>query len=312
MGIDDPEWGHLSAQDLDLIKSVGANTVRIGIYMDWWTSNLEHWEFPGTFYQQKLIKIGQWAKERGLQLIIQTVGTTWDPQPSWSQMEADAIMNTGGAGDQWISVYGDMIRQIQPWGIDVMNEPPIVQDTTYNATMTQNQFFAAYRQFCTRAIEAWRATKPDLVIIINSMPFWDLHPIVANPVPGTDYLAIHYYYSYDNTQPPSYDLPSVAYWQGNLTSAKTLLSSTLLNNEGVQVAIDAGFKVLWEEMGTRINNPNALVFLQDAYDFANINNIGVLHHNFRPASIYGTGILNDDWATLNAMGEVWKLNMPGV
>jgi hypothetical protein len=83
--------------------------------------------------------------------------------------------------------------------------------------------------------------------------------------------------------------------------------------EGHTVVKRACFSpVLWEEMATHINNPNALVFLQDAYDFCRTNNISVLQSGFSPASIYGNGMLNDDWTTLNAMGQVWKLNMPGV
>jgi hypothetical protein len=257
----------------------------------------------------------QWSSVRGIRVIIMTgEWDSWDTgmtgSPSWSQFKADVIMNKDGIGDQWINGWGQVIRDLQPYAADVMNEPMGVSGTTYEPTTTYGQFVEAYRQFCVRAIDAWRLIKPDLVCVINGCPFWDLKPLAANPIPRANLIyAVHYYYANDGTlgqEPSNIDL---AYWEGRLAEAKTLLESFLLNDEGVEACGNAGLDLLMEETGTCLEASNAFAFMQDMYDFCKSNNLGAIHHALVPYPKSKAGLLSEDWTTLNSLGELWSQNM---
>jgi hypothetical protein len=78
----------------------------------------------------------------------------------------------------------------------------------------------------------------------------------------------------------------------------------------LQAMFNKNLTVNFGECGTCDTNPNALVFMQDLFDFAKTYNMGVVQEIFR---IYGpdfpTGMLNSDGATLNALGQLWATNM---
>jgi len=312
MGVVSPEWGRFSSESADLIKSVGANTVREFIVPEWWQNDISHWIDPTIKYQAKHLQIKQWLKERNIKYYMGTWGTwVWDPPEGWSNAKAKVILNIDGLQDQWINDIGQIIQVLQPDIIDVMGEPPELSDTQYAGTMTDAQYFDAYRQFVIRAIRNWRTIKPDLACVVYSIPWWYLQPMVSNPIPEPNVIyPVDFYYSYEGSYPPSYETWAIAYWEGRLTEAKSLLYNQFANT-GIQEAIDAGLVVIFAEVGSHLANPNALVFMQDVYDFAKTHNMGILHECFRAYPTYGTGILNSDWTTLNQMGEVWNQNIRG-
>jgi hypothetical protein len=313
MGAVSPEWGRFSSENADLLKSVGANTMREFIVPSWWQNDISHPIDPNIKYQAKHLQIKQWLKERNIKYYMGTWGTwVWNPPEGWNNAKAKVILNIDGLQDKWIKDVGDIIQTLQPDIVDVMGEPPDdIANTVYAGTMTQEEFYATYRQFVVRAIEAWRTIKPDLACVVYSMPFWYLQPMTATPIPKPNIIyPVDFYYSYEGNYPPDYEAWAQKYWNGDLAGGKAGLLSYFLSH-GVDGAAAAGLEVIFAETGANLGNPNALIFMQDLYDYAKSKGIGVLHECFRAYPSYGTGILNSDWTTLNQMGEVWTRNIRG-
>lgn len=328
MGVDSLEWINFTEELADLLKSWGANATRWGIHTCTWKDNPVAWTGTKGRVQEEFKVIFQWLKDRGIRPIVIAMGNCQEDVVGYPQMKADVIMNHEGRGDEWITDYGDVIAKLQPWGITVMGEPHWVQDTNYKDTMTQEQFFEAYRQFVIRALNAWRQIKPDLVGIVTSCPFWDLKPMAANPIPLPNIIykfGVHYCYE-DVLPIPEWITPAtLAYWNATtpqeLEAAKALQYEEFLQERGVQAMLDAGLRVDFQETGAGNKANNAEVWMQDVYDFCKARNMGVLHHNFRPYPRYPQGILQEGteeapsgiWRlplTLNSMGELWRRNMP--
>ena len=309
MGVDHFWWGEINAGHFDLLKNCGANAWREHMRYADWRDDVPYWKDPSLTFRIQMKNFVRWGNERGIKFIVAAMALEHLTE-NWTQMKADVIMNKDGIGDEWINGWGEVIAGLQPYAIDIMNEPMWVYGTTYESTMTQEQFFEAYRQFCIRTIRAWRQLKPDLVCIVGGCPFWDLKPLAANPIPEPNLLyAVHYYYAYHGTIPDTAPAPNKAYYEGRLSEAKTLLESFLLYNEGIKACEDAGLQLLMEETGTCPEAPNAFVFMQDMYDFCKAHNIGVTHHALVPYPKATAGLLNEDWVTLNDLGKLWHQNM---
>jgi hypothetical protein len=75
--------------------------------------------------------------------------------------------------------------------------------------------------------------------------------------------------------------------------------------------MNKGQQVMWDEMGANVNVPNALHYTQDFYDICKTRNIGAVYYDIVPVSYEPTGLLNEDYLTLNAMGQVWAAEMSG-
>jgi hypothetical protein len=310
MGVDHFWWGEINTALVDLVKNSGGNAWREHMIITEWEDNPSWWKDPSVTFRSRMRELMQWTSARGIKVIIATIG--WDSWGGNQQQQADTIMNESGMADQWIAAWGEIIADLKPYAIDVMNEPMWVYGTTYEATTTQEQFFEVYRSFVTKAIRAWRTIKPDLVCVVHSCPFWDLKPIAANPIPEPNIVyPIHYYYAYDGTLGPTPIASAFAYWDGRLAEAKILLEEYMLNDAGLKAAQDAGLQVLMEEVGTCLAAPNAFVFMQDMYDLCKAHNIGVTHHTLNPYPKCAAGLLNEDWLTLNDLGEIWYRNMQG-
>jgi hypothetical protein len=312
MGVGHYWWGEINSTHFDLLGNCSANTWREAFFYDWWHDNSTYWADPSVTFRSKMYDMLNWSHQRGIMFYISPDAlnyTEW-AEGSPDQGKADVIMNASGKGDLWISCYGEVIRELQPDIIDVMNEPPLVDWTSYNKTVTRQQFFEEYENFVVRAINAWKTIKPDMIFDVESCPWWDLSPLVANPLNISNVIySYHYYYSYDGTPPPDWDSASKAYWAGNLTEAKQLLDQHLLNETGIGAALDKGMHIDMTETGACLAAPNALAFMQDMYDFCKTHDIGVLYFSLNPYPKAPTGLLNADWKTLNAMGELWSANM---
>jgi hypothetical protein len=336
MGVDCPEWINFDEEQADLLKNAGANAIRFFFWSNEWIADPPAWtepDNPEMHFQAKHIRIAVWLKQRGINLIIGAIGfEEGTPPEGWSQMKADVIMNADGKGDQWIAGFGDIIAKLQPYGINVMNEPQEVTGTTYAGSMTQAQFFEAYRQFVTKAVNAWRTIKPNLVAVVSGCPFWDLKPLAAKPIPLPNVVyGFHYHYCHEGVLSSGYNEPAdIAYWNATtpeqLETAKAILYDQWLNpltwGPGLQNVIDAGLDLCFIEVGAGNQANNAEVWMQDVYDFCKARNIGVLQHQFRPYPRYPSGLLQEGtleqpggiwWkpVTLNSMGELWSRNMQG-
>jgi len=307
MGVDKQSWfwddniGFIPMDRLvDMVANAGGNI---------WRQHMISAQYPNSM--AKFIDLKNKLDQRGIKLLIATMGVnSWEFGYNW-QEQADIIMNADGKGDKWIRDWGNIIAVLQPYAIDVMNEPRGIKGTTYESKMTEAQFFEAYRQFCIKAIRAWREIKPDLVVVVANCPFykpWTETGFDANPINEPNIIySVHYYYAYDNNYPPSYLPEQRAYWDGNLAEAKKLLAKRI--DYDTLAMRNKGLVIIYEEVGTNVANPNAAVFMQDFYDLCKERNIGVIHHCLAAYPRSPAGLLNSDWATLNAIGEVWARNM---
>jgi hypothetical protein len=322
MGLGDTEWQHFTPELAALIKSSGGQVLRYQMYSNWWVNNIQSWMYPGTYYRAKMMQIRQLFSDYGIKFWLDAVGYYPNPSEGWENMHARAIFNTNGAGDTWIATWSQIISALQPEIVGIMNEPGRISDASEYPGVTQAQYYTAYRQFVIRAINAYKAIKPDLIIAACSLPFYDFTAVVANPIPGVDFYEFHDYYALDNKYPPAYELGQRAYWDGNLAQAKTLqYERWLYSDVHLQAMFNAGLPVVMSESGANNLNPNYLIFMQDWYDFAKTYNVGILQCQFRAwdplKGYYESGILETDnpgsakdtWTRLNALGQLWARNM---
>jgi hypothetical protein len=309
MGVDQFDINSINENNIIALSQYGANTLKETVYFSDWTN---------TLFRNRLVEVSQWAEKYNMNLLIGCMGTTGTPVEGFDQMLADTIYNSAARAN-WISVYGDVIRQVQPYGVNPMNEPPVVADTSYASSKTQAQFINDYKNFIIECIDAWTKIKPDLVFIVEGSPFYDISSILQTPridqtrPQTTIYYSVHYHYSYFNEDPRNlsyYDTTLVSYWTGDLVTARNALFKNFLYTDGIKAALDLGLNVVFGEIGSNINNPNVLAFEQDVFDFAKANGIGVLWHSWGPSGRTGIGLLSDWAPTLNAMGKVWEANMP--
>jgi hypothetical protein len=300
----DPNGNPVDLQALvNLVANTGANVWREAMYV---SSTV-----PGYYANLK-----SYCDQRGLKFEIQTLGPQADGDYT---SELNIIMNNSGAQTAWINGWASLIQQLQPYAILVMNEPTN-NDTFTTASATA---FGYYRQFCINCINAWRQIKPDLVAIVNNDPFNDWwnstsYGFAANPLslPNIIYSS-HIYYAYDDAYPPSYLPDQQAYWNAvtaqDLANAKQLLTNLIL--EEFATLRNEGQQVMWDEWGANLQAPHATNYVQDFFDICKSLNMGAVYYDIVPWG-YGSGqeasgLLNNDYKTLNAVGQVWAANMPG-
>ena len=144
------------------------------------------------------------------------------------------------------------------------------------------------------------------------MPFWDFSGIAANPIQESNVIyEYHFLYQSDGSYPPSYQTDLLAYWNGQLSTAKSLLYTDFLNTNGIQLMLNEGFTVVFGETGTNLANPNAQQFMQDVFNFGDTYNVGIIQDMYRgySSTTFCMGLLNADCHTLNSMGQLWATNM---
>jgi hypothetical protein len=306
-GVGHPAWAYdrngnlVNIQALvNLVADSGANAWREAMYVN---SSV-----PGYYANLK-----SYCDQRGLKFVIQTLASSVGAMTP--QEELNIINNNYGKQATWINGWGSIIQQLQPYAIMVMNEPS--NNGTYTTASTTA--FGYYRQFCINCIDAWRQIKPDLVIIVQNDPMNDefnstSYGFAANPLSFSNIIySRHIYYAYDGNYPPSYLPDQQAYWNAktaqDLAKAKQLLTNFI---DGESLALrNKGQQVMWDEMGANVNVPNALNYTRDFYDICKTRNIGALYYDIVPASYEPTGLLNEDYLTFNAMGQVWATAVSG-
>jgi len=288
---------------LDLLKQYNANAIRLHCGAEGILNNqtLKSWFAEA---------IGQ-CKQKGILGILsshEVISQYW--QTRWSY-KAQVILNENGAGDDWIQKFTQVIADLQPQAIEIMNEPPDA-DLSGNPNLT----FEAWRNFCIKAINAYRAEKPDVIIFVDGCPFWDLNAWAEAPLPFNNiYYAFHHHYGATGlTQPPPETWPEFkwinAYFTGNLTQARIFLEDYILNNEGVRALSEKGLPMVFIESGTSMEQPNWDAWLRDMYSIMAKYNAGFLLFSLAANPPDTNGILEDNWKTLNPMGLIWKENMP--
>lgn len=248
-----------------------------------------------------------------LNLVIQTLSPN-DGTSAGIQAEANIIKNVGTAQTDWINNWSSIINALNPYAIMVMNEPSV--NGAYRMA-TQSEF-TQYRNFCMNCINAWRAIKPNIVIIVHQFA-WNAvygegnntYDFVANPLPYSNILyTAHYYYAYNNIVPPPYQPEGLAYWNNKqvLTPAQRANAKQLLTNYITNASskiLAKGQKFIFDEWGSCLAAPNSGAFAEDFVSIANSLNIGSIIYDIVPASYESVGILNEDYKTFNAVGLSW-------
>lgn len=301
-----PPYGISPLLGYDLIgkmRKFGANTVKI--YM---TAHSYIDDAYG-IVKNAMLKARVQAAGQGITFLMTGHGDITAPSETQSYVnKAAAIMNDGGAGDQWISDYVKIILELQPDGIEIMNEPP-------DASLGQHPqlTYAAYKTFIQKAATAYRAAKPNIILLVDSCPFWDLHSLASDPMNLINVLyCMHLHYL--NPPPPATD-PAYAFLNGyftggNLEAAKAEMETFIGTNEGLDACKAQGLPLLFSESGTRMDLPHWDSWLQNMFDIAKNNyGAGFLQHSFGANPPDFDAVLNSDWTTLNAMGMVWDANM---
>lgn len=290
---------------LDLLKEHNANAIRLhcgaeGILND---SRLKGW----------FVEAIEQCKQKGITGILSShdvIAEYW--QNRWSY-KAKVILNEDGAGDDWIQKFSQVISELQPQGIELMNEPPDA-----NLAGNSNLTFEAYRNWCIKAVTAYRMVKPDLTIFVDGCPFWNLNAWADNPLPFNNiYYAFHLHYGVLGLQSPppehwaGYKWEN-AYYTGDLAQAKSFLEDYLLHDQGMKALSDKGLRMQFIESGTSMEQPHWDAWLQDMYTITGKYDAGFLQFSLGANPPDVNGILEGDWETLNLMGFVWKENMPKV
>lgn len=290
---------------LPFLQATGkVNAIRIHTYAHNYpiNSSTDWGYFSSTYSNTKiwLQKACTTAKTYGIKVILsffQDSGMT--SENDWGG-KAKVILNTNGWGTQWINDYAEIVKECQPDGVEVMNEPP---DASLAGNPALN--FSAYRAFVIQCINAFRNADPNVVIFVNGYNVGtDLGDWASNPLTGFSnviYTAHIYYDGAGSGYMADYN-------NGNLATAKSELYSTILNSFGVQAMINAKLPVCWTEAG--VENDLGLqhwdAFLNDTYNFVKQYHEGFMQFGLAPSPPESWGILNSTWNGLNAQGNLWK------
>jgi hypothetical protein len=297
LGLGHPSWAY--DKNSNPIDIRGLVTLAASSHANCWREAMSA-NSAITSYQTNL---KSYLDAAGIKLVIQTLASSVGAMST--QDESNIINNVGSAQSNWINSWGSKISQLQPYAIMVMNEP--TNGGTFSTA--SSSAFAAYRQFCSNAISAWRLIKPDLVVIVNNDPFNDVfdstsYGFAANPLPFTNIMyGRHIYYAYDNSYPPSYLPDQQSYWNGNTASGKQYLTNIITRESSALIA--KGQTVIWDEWGANVNAPNAQAYVRDFISICRSLGISCLYYDFVPSTYSPTGLLNSDYKTLNAVGSAW-------
>lgn len=286
-----------------LVKSAGvANCVRVNV-----KGKSQYGYFDASYPEgtASTKTIFQMCRTAGLRTLLSCTDNLDNTEAGLAQ----AILNQNGEGDSWRTLFGQIIRDVQPDAVEIMNEPPALTD--YGGTW-QN-----YRDFCISCISAWRLINPSLPIYVQNAPFWDFKnrdgtgTFATNPLPFTGIVYTFHLY-YDSTTANRYPW-GISYQNGDFATAKAQLETYLLdpvNNLGLQPLISAGLQVANTEEGAEPTLPNYKQFLLDMYDFVKRFNMGLIQWALEPSPPNVIGILTPDWLDFNETGFLWKTQAP--
>lgn len=288
---------------LDFITNTGkTNCIRFhSSYNDQYGYNDSSYPNAKIWYQQAFVL----CRQRGIKTILACFSNEGDGYTHPAKM-AETILNVNGAGDRWATNFAQMVLDLQPDVVEIMNEP----DIGGNPNLT----FQAYRDFVVKCCTAFRAAKPDVSIHVQGCPYWNLNDWsntgtwATKPLIEFDDVTyeVHLYYDRGTSNSDW----GKAYQAGNLTEARALLYKYILNTLGLQALIDRELPIIWGETGADVNYPNWKAFLKDLYDFAEYYNQGVILHSLEAEGTGLYGILTPDWAQLNEYGLYGVQELP--
>ncbi|MFH0929509.1 MAG: PA14 domain-containing protein, partial [Candidatus Aenigmatarchaeota archaeon] len=313
------------------VMGLGANGIYTGVYTDLWGNPLPIQKngLSQTEHKQRYAK--EIHRLGGL-VYMQNYPWTFKLDTDWDVhviKQTEVIYNTNGMQDTYIEWSkgaivggywdGTYVEGLNPDIIQIMNE---VKGSNENSYATAD-FWDKYITFCNRFMAEISQVKPNAVFSVSSVPFWDLNEIAEHahrfnvPSGSRLYFSFHYYYELWNSVPPSWEEGNVAYWndgnpltQEKREEAKNIAYNQYLYDSGVKSLLDKGKIVVWDEVGTHIDNPNIEAFIRDVEEFSETYGVGTswLNNaevdgvwNHMPGQLWDHGTWN-----LNRLGEIWS------
>jgi hypothetical protein len=235
------------------------------------------------------------AKADGIKVLLSCFQDSPMTSETDGAAQAQIILNTSGWGTNWINDYAQILKDCQPDGVEIMNEP--------DASVT----FAQYRAFVVECCTAFRKADPNVTLFVMGNPYWDMGGWASNPL--TEFSNVFYSNHLD------YDTVTLGnsqwakdYNAGNLATAKTELYSSILSY--LQPFITAGLPVCWTEDGVEVGAGIAHwdAYLKDLYAFVKQYDEGFIQFALAPYQPEPYGILTSNWTQLNDVGLCWKDN----
>ena len=315
------------------VMGLGANGVYMGIYTDNWGNPqpIQHNGLTQTEHNRRYAN--EIHRLDGLVYMQNypwsfSLDTNWDVHKA---KETEVIYNSGGMQDTYIEWSeravaggywqdGSYVEGLNPDVIQIMNEVVGDQDDSY----ASEEFWDKYIAFCNRYMAKISQVKHNAVFTVSSVPFWDLKETAEHasrfivPSGSKLYFSFHYYYALWNQAPPTWEAGNVAYWnngnpltQEQRENAKNTAYNVYLTRSGVESLLGMGKNVIWDEVGTHIDNPNIEAFMQDVKEFSDTYGVGTSwldntahygeEYNHMPGALWDTGTWN-----LNKLGQVWS------
>ncbi len=253
----DPFWTpygkYFEQPQVDLITNAGGNLITLAVNVKAWSDNPIASALNKPF-REYLADVVAMIHDAGAKAVISlhSWGLEYDDPyvcehginlgKWWSEEKAHVIMEHR---QEWINFGKEMVSNVKPWGMLVMDEPP------RHGYITQ----AEYWDFVYECIEVWRDIDPNLVVFTyagggpNGM--LDMSYFFTNPLPQANiyYLMTFYYesaYYYGSNYDDLYaagDLANARQTLFNLMDTKLdVLKSQSIINVGVRSTTDANWQ----------------------------------------------------------------------
>lgn len=260
------------------VIGLGANGTYTGVFADYWGNSVQtdYWKL---FF----------SEIRRLGGVVYVQITPWDfgghPGDFPSNCR-DIINNVDGMQDIYINWCKNVCTDVMPDVLQIMNE--VMGDDIYSTGTPQ--FWTNYIAFCNKYMATMAQIKPNLIFSVSGVPFWNLTEIALHTsefvIPAGCKLlySYHEYYSFSGTTPsPSGDY-QYSYWNGDFVTGKQGMYDKWINGQGwnaggggMKALWDKGQKVIFDEQGTCITNPNFGAWMKDAIEFCVANGVGFVY-----------------------------------
>jgi len=203
-GVDRPslEWGpngdHISQSDFQLMRSWGANVVRIALNQDYWLKGSRNYSAS---YNQTVYNAVQWAHQSGLDVILDL---HWSDKGNLPQSVPDqqrmADVNSIQFWKEVAAVYKGDVGLIY----ELYNEPHDVSwDVWQNGGPSGEGWTAVGMQQLYEAVRSAGATNP---VIIGGLNWgYDLSGVPTHLIKGDNIIYNTHPYNYGGKQPENWD-----------------------------------------------------------------------------------------------------------
>jgi len=228
----------------DLTEGSGSNMIRLGINVWAWENN--PLVAGGIPYRDHLAEVIGWCHDLDCVVILSPLKGT-EISADWTMARKAELIVTPSLQVEWIDTLSDAVSTLNPEGFDLFNEPPPAKFSPIS--LSDIAYFNLYRDFMEDCVQAYRTIDPDLMIFIESAPFWDMRFLANNPLDEENVYYVFHVYPENVLNFPSGQLILDA-WETDPEEAKRMWKEYILTpgyyatfgciGIGVQAIIDAG------------------------------------------------------------------------